>query len=166
MKYCECMPTKDHPSSSQNRLRGMLRQEAESALPVEFEKRIASCRGTLRSNCRGTALFITGEIKSDRAVDALFAYGRIVRGTPKHPKLRRLDTPVPGCIIVWNEREGNFDHMGVVISVNPHPRITHRKELNDAFLEGQSLDEATKATEPWSDHCTIAYYLPRALGPK
>lgn len=95
--------------------------------------RSALCNHTARSNCIGTALFLTGEIRSDRYVDT--------DDVNSLKKLRRVDGPVLGGLIAWQHYKKRITityHLGVVTSLDPL-LITHRNggagafEINEPF---------------------------------
>jgi hypothetical protein len=116
------------------------------------------CRGTHRSNCIGTALYITGERSCDRYVDTYKA----------HPILARLwgpfAKPTPFCLISWEKPNPEssdgieVSHFGIVTSVEPL-LVTNRFRVRGTFTEDMPFEEANTASESRS----VCYYLPRAL---
>lgn len=74
-----------------------------------------------RQNCMGTALYLTGLIEEDSSVDSEAALAIL-------EQLNRLDSPIPGCLIVFKHptwKHGYIHHMGVVVTTSP-PIMTHR----------------------------------------
>ena len=114
-------------------------KEAKAAYFQEINFRSALCNHTVRSNCIGTALFLTGETRSDRYVDT--------DGVNHLKALRRVDGPVLGGLIAWQRHKERIVityHMGVVTSLDPL-LITQRNgsdgnfEINNPF---KVVDEA------------------------
>ncbi len=140
-------------------------RDINTKIPAEFEKRVESCRKTLRHefdrNCVSTALFIAGEVDTDYFIGT----DRVYENFLSH--LQQLDAPIPGAIAVWRSATSDgvvsVEHLGIVTAVNPDLLITHRLYRYGIFYENQSLKEAAGH---FADYCWVEYYLPRALDSK
>jgi hypothetical protein len=152
-----------------------LRQDPKigQGLNAEFVKRIRLCREkkptSPEPNCIGAALFIAGEIDSDRFVDINTAYASFL----KH--LQRIENPVIGCMVAWTCDFDSFisvEHMGVVTATAPRILVTHREYRGGPFIEDQPIEVAggryyqfsrsDEGKEYWKEE----YFLPRALSPR
>lgn len=140
-------------------------QTKSEGLPLAFLRRIEECKAALpRSNCIGTALFIVGETKTDKYVDTAKV------NKPFLLELRRIESPIPGALIVWPRSSKKYRvmvaHMGVIVSIEPI-LVTHRAGRNGLFLENEPLVEAggcwhQKALDFPGSYSEV-YYLPRVL---
>ncbi len=140
-----------------------------------INERIEQCNGTLRSNCIGTALFVTGEIRTDVYVDTSIAKVIYL------DKLRTVDMPIVGCIVTWEYNSSQFSdnmtsrldaefkrllikgihvaHMGIVYSLNPL-LVSHRKGYKREFIESQLFMDID--LKDYYD-ARITYYIPKEL---
>jgi hypothetical protein len=73
----------------------LLGQQKPAKLSSVFLERIRISKDTLGSNCLGTALFISGEVKSDDHINVETAYPLYFK------RMLRVNTPVPGCLVAW-----------------------------------------------------------------
>lgn len=126
--------------SNQKRQAVALRQESTQSLPTAFMRRIELCRGTFRSNCRGTALFIAGESNVDEYIDTESTYSLFLE------PLNRMAVPRPWCIVAWaiylRENKIIVPHMAVITSTDSSTLVAHRLGSGEQFLENQLLEEA------------------------
>jgi hypothetical protein len=157
----------------------------------EVDERIRECRRTLRSNCIGTALYISREIGQDECVSPYEAQLKFLS------RLDRLDHPIKGCIVAWHERitpvhlkddnrrafldgltaiereqvlRDNFftytPHMGIVTSLDGI-HITHRVKTHGVFKINQKERRVAQLARSYAWRLGVepeaAYYLPRAL---
>lgn len=60
-------------------------------------ERIGLCRGTWRSNCIGTALYVTGEINTDSLVSTIDAKKDYA------DRMIAINDPVVGCLAAWED---------------------------------------------------------------
>jgi hypothetical protein len=131
-------------------------QEAQmkSKYSKMVEDRIVLCKGTFRSNCRGTALYIVGEIDNDEYVPQYI--------TKQIEKLKEVTVPVKHCLAVWicyPERQYDYVyHMGVVVSTVPL-LVTHREGFHAKFIENQPIKDAI----PMLYDNVIKFYLPQGI---
>ena len=117
---------------------------------TEMDRRIALCRGTKRSNCIGTALYVAGEQEEDVLVR--------VSILEELKKLEEISLPVEKSIVVWTNSEV-AGHMGIVASVEPL-LITGRDGKNGVFIENKPLSEVTAK---YSSYFIKKFYLPQRL---
>jgi hypothetical protein len=111
-------------------------------LQPSFLRRVEECRGTKRSNCIGTALFIAGVASKDRFVECSQANSQFL----KH--LRQSELPVPGALVAWvrvsKVHRVFVLHMGVVSSVQQPNKIliTHRSGREGIIIEDEATDDS------------------------
>ena len=161
--------------SSTNGQSGLeIRRETESNIPIEFQNRIAECIGTFRSNCVGTALYITGEIKADEYINAYRIAYMLFRQENKEKSLQRVDEPVPGCIIIWrldltSGMPYAVQHAGVITSIKPM-LMAHRCGPLEEFVVDQQVGESftfmrngIPTIRVFNKDAIKEYYLPHAL---
>jgi hypothetical protein len=111
-----------------------LREEKPQGLPLEFKDRTALCKGTHRSNCVGTALFILGRLEEDYHIEPNEANKYL------EPLSASYSLSV-GCLVGWHSRlTAELIHLAVVTSVDPR-LITHRTGINGKFIENQPFHE-------------------------
>jgi hypothetical protein len=126
-----------------------------------INERIALCRGTERSNCIGTSLYIAGEKDKDEFHRLSEAYESLMN-------LTKLPNPTCGCLIAWHYHHlisagecGIYTvHMGVVTSINPL-LVTSRDGCMGKLIEDEPFEDTTKPyTVDYKIASSIAYYLP------
>lgn len=119
----------------------------------QVNARINECKGTRRSNCRGTALYLVGESEGDVVVDS----GNRLDLQLKN--MRRVKEPAERSLVVWRSRKtASVLHMGVVTSVNP-VLVTNRESADGVVFENQPIAEIQNTY----DNCAVEYYLPSGL---
>lgn len=133
-------------------------------LPEKMLRRIAKCRGTERSNCRGTAMYLVSEQRFDVGLDLHFFKDEYLSRMPP------LTLPVQGCLVSWESYERVL-HIGIVSSVEPL-LVTHRLAWWSAFVENvpfsvidQEMNELyAKYQEAGKNRGDkVVYYLPKIL---
>jgi hypothetical protein len=109
-----------------------------TTLPLMSLERIGQCRGTKRSNCRGTALFISGVLDSDIPIRA--------DQVNKYLNPEKAKTgPKIGSLIGWHAiADGRMLHLAVVTSPDPL-LLTHRDGSLGRFKENQAFNEMDAA---------------------
>jgi hypothetical protein len=138
-----------------------LSSDKTDEIGVPFSKAIASCRGTLRANCIGTALYIIGELGEDKYITP---YSGVKELYLKN--LEPIQTPSEYCLIVWACTDC-IEHMGVVTGINPI-LVTNREHADGEFIVNQGFEKANKPYHPdFRRHRgleipSINYYLPRS----
>jgi hypothetical protein len=141
------------PKRAQTGTKRLLRKDPEAKLPKKFVERIHECTlggtdGTTRSNCIGTALFITGETNTDKLI---FTYA-----APSYLKeLVKIAKPVVGCLVTW-ECGRSVEHMAVVVKLKPL-LIADRFGAHGPFRNNVGFDEIDISAYKQR------YYLPKAL---
>jgi hypothetical protein len=123
-------------------------------LPKSFLERINYCSlgrlaDTINSNCIGTALFITGEIKEERVIYPETAYRDHLRTLARNRK------PKVGCLVAWH-RGYTAEHMAVIINTEPL-LVAHRLGAFGQFLTNVPFEEVDDT------NFIKVYYLPTAL---
>ena len=134
----------------------LLRTESNATYFKELESRMALCSGTRRSNCIGTALYLTCEEKEDVPISGLWAHDYI-------SYLKQTDKPVKGCLISWELQLKDatlISHMGVVTSTEPL-LITHRAGPGSEVVENMSFSEMSWYSVDGS--YKPVFYLPKML---
>lgn len=131
-------------------------------VPAMFLERIEACKKTLRSNCIGTALYITGARSYDDFVSPAETYWMWLSG------LGKIERPVLGCIAAWEKKDGNeifVAHMGVVTSLHPL-LMAERYETYGEFTENKPFPVIHREynTPSYGPH-KLSFYLPDALWP-
>lgn len=121
----------------------------------EINRRAALCKGTRRSNCIGTALYLVGEKEKDEFES--------IWNVPELTHLKISKTPILGCLIAW-QTYSRTRHLGVVTSITPL-LITHREGNSDLFFENEYFEVADRPYGCcWYEISPeIKYYLPRGL---
>jgi hypothetical protein len=119
-------------------------QKAATQLPFSFLRRIEECKSApLRSNCIGTALFITDVQRKDKFVRCESAHSIFLR------HLTRTDVPIPGALVAWAKvsLKGRVlvRHMGIVRQVEPNGDllITNRVGANGPIRELESASDTS-----------------------
>jgi hypothetical protein len=138
-----------------------LRSESQPSAYATYlgmiNERALLCRGTKRSNCVGTALYLTGDRKKDEYLDPF------VELSVKHLKI--AENPTLGCFVTWMTKSSGcvyITHIGVATSLDPL-LITHREGADGYFIENQTFDAVTTSYADPNRHGWIAYYLPNTL---
>ena len=104
-------------------------------LPEPLAEKIDECKYTVRSNCIGTALWITGLQESDVYVSCFDVYKNFL------VKLPVIEHPKPGCIIAWQSEKGSeiyVSHMGIITSTDPM-RATSRRGIEGIVRTNESV---------------------------
>ena len=117
----------------------------------EVNTRIGERRGTERSNCIGTALYLAGEIRKDKFVST--------RDVPRRyfEHMQPIAGPVEHALIAWKSRKnGHIFHAGVVTSIDPL-LVTNRWNTDGPLFEDQIFAELQDAY----DNCEVVCYLPK-----
>jgi hypothetical protein len=114
------------------------------------------CRDTRRSNCIGTALYLSSENSSDKYVDTSYAY------QINFQNLKLLDQPVVGCLVAWRNLQNSDGmdvyHAGIVVSIDPL-LITHRCGIRGPFIEKEQIENVQEHYSRLSP----SFFLPNAL---
>jgi hypothetical protein len=127
--------------------------------------RIASCRDSNRSNCIGTALYISGEEDSDDFFGIHWVHEARLKN------LLRPEAPVLGCLVGWQGKVFPnsptsihnpilVNHLGLVTSLEPL-LVTHRNGHRGTFIEGQPFCEIDCIYG--NSRASATFYIPRAL---
>ena len=136
---------------------------AEKSVPVvpvaelsrqELNTRIELCKGTLRSNCIGTALYLVGERHLDE-----YVYGDVYRSYLSY--MERSSSAVENCLFAWQRqlKDGIYVvHMGVVVSIDPL-LMTHRVGAQGEFLENKPSKKVDLAPLGYE----LVFYLPKGI---
>jgi hypothetical protein len=141
-----------------------------------IKQRIESCRDTRRSNCIGTALFLTAERDHDLYGCTTHAYKLYLAN------LRKIATPIEGCFAAWHRRNRLYtaknclleecfqapedyekdyiytSHLAVVISIEPERIMAGRVSTGGIFQEQNYLATKNKYSTDES-----VFYLPRIM---
>ncbi len=136
-----------------------LRQIAAEKFADELKLRVVLSRGSMQSNCMGTAMFLIGEQKEDRYLDICCRQREML------DRMIQLPKPTRASIAVWykNAPEFMIEHMGVIVSVDPI-LVTHRTGCDDEFIENEpflDIDPRYRAGREGRD-VKLAFYLPRS----
>ncbi len=137
-------------------------RDTPATLPVMFLRRIEDCKGTLRSNCIGTALYITGEMGKDEFVPPDCTHLMWLSD------LGRISRPVLGCLAAWERKDDDniyVAHMGVMTSLHPL-QITERYEADGEFTENKPFPFVHREYNGyWPSYHPhrLGLYLPKVL---
>ncbi|MCL5419979.1 MAG: hypothetical protein M1354_03850 [Candidatus Marsarchaeota archaeon] len=153
----------------------------------DMAARIEECRGSRRSNCIGTALYIVGEIEEDRHIEPHLAQEYLMG-------METVERPELGCLVAWQEevrpivrydasvlrfygsdaekyeeivRDNSFTltlHLGVMTYTDPL-LVTSRWGFKGKFFIDQPLSEASmRAVELIGiGNSWVAYYAPKSM---
>lgn len=118
----------------------------------EVKKRIETARQRRnRSNCYGTALYISGVRKDDSAVSSPCLYYKYFE------QMKRLEKPILFCLVLFRGG-GRINHAGIVTRTRPL-EITHRDGYHGSFREGDYLESVLCVYGP-----QVEYLKPRSVG--
>lgn len=121
--------------------------------------RIDECRDAApRSNCRGTALYVTNERPDD-------VYTGYSEGWKHLDGMDPLEKPILGCIAVWIGYVNEWSwwnkkvprHMGIVTSLDPI-LVTGRDRYDGPMVVDQPISQLCE-----SEGCEPVFYLPKLL---
>lgn len=107
-------------------------------MEFDFWQRVEDCVGTRRSNCIGTALYLTGIQNEDKFVEITEAYESFFRRLDLREELSL------GGIITWEKDFGaliDVIHAGIITSICPF-EIMHRRGTDDKFFIGDSCSNS------------------------
>jgi len=137
-----------------------LRRESQPFVHAAYlgmiNRRAELCRDTERSNCFGTARYLTGGQKKDLYIDPF---------VESDFDLTMAKGPILGGMVAWLKQTGKsiqITHIGVVTAVNPI-LVTHRAGADSYFVENEPFDIVNADYAKLNSHGWITYYLPRAL---
>lgn len=127
-----------------------------------IQLRIEQCKHTIRSNCIGTALYITGEQLKDKYVDTFTVHELYLA------KLQEIQKPVQWCLVAWQHTPSYNDgkiavpHMAVVTSTNPSFMfIANRRERNGKFVKREPFTLINRIFQDIMGSLTPTFYLPK-----
>lgn len=140
-----------------------------AAAQAEFLKLVAKrselCKGTHRSNCIGTALYLVGEQPSDKYISTL--------DVPQLEKLQKAETPEIGLLVAWEcgpERWTDeryrlcTEHLGVITDTRDGKLfVTNRYEVFGDFGVNEPIEKTEMQYRYPHDPDMVAYYLPTGL---
>jgi hypothetical protein len=125
-----------------------------------FLERIVECHGTERSNCIGTALYISGEQPNDRLWDIYSVHASYLQ------HLAKTRRPILGCLAAWEREYAGSKiavaHMGVITSLHPL-LITERHETVGAFITDQPFPIIHKEYNKGLYAHKVSFYIPNLL---
>ena len=119
-----------------------------------FEKNLQNLKN-FKSNCIGTALYLTGEISEDIFLDD---------GDYEHilERMIELDFPLVGCVVGWRDTQNkDFYHMGVVTNLNPF-LIINRRGMNGK-IEKEHFKTVDKDYSIYVKKRNVKYFVPKTL---
>lgn len=123
-----------------------------------LRRRTELCRGTHRSNCLGTALFIVGEVDRDEFIHSCMMPHFL-------GKMKEIDAPFAGCLVSFEKGADDFrevTHLGVAVSANP-PLLANRRGCNGTLIESEPIGATTRAYPGTAQFFYVPEGLDRAL---
>ena len=126
-----------------------------------LEDRLEKVRGTKRSNCIGTALYLVGERQRDVSGDIYTIYQKQLQ------YLMETTIPLyPGTLVSWNQKSRFMDvgfivwHLAVLSNLDPLT-IHHRDGCNQPFEENVLFEEVQYNED--HDFLSLHFYLPKSV---